>query len=212
MKYYPVYLDLRDRPCLIVGGGQVAERKTLSLLEAGANVTVISPSLTQKLQELSQSAKIIHLPKTFDDKDLTGALLVIAATDSREVNTSIGRLCKKRNILVNVVTPPDESSFIVPSVVERGELLIAVSTSGMSPALSKKIRQELEERYGPEYEVFLRKMSMLRNRLMNEVKDEGVRREILQALADSDVISLLKEGKIHDADHRLSEIVKLKPK
>ena len=195
-----------------VGGGQVAERKTLSLLEAGANVTVISPSLTQKLQELSQSGKIIHLPKTFDDKDLTGALLVIAATDSREVNTSIGRLCKKRNILVNVVTPPDESSFIVPSVVERGELLIAVSTSGMSPALSKKIREELEERYGPEYEVFLRKMSMLRNRLMNEVKDEGVRREILQALADSDVISLLKEGKIHDADHRLSEIVKLKPK
>ena len=212
MKYYPVYLDLRDRPCLIVGGGQVAERKTLSLLEAGANVTVISPSLTQKLQELSQSGKIIHLPKTFDDKDLTGALLVIAATDSREVNTSIGRLCKKRNILVNVVTPPDESSFIVPSVVERGELLIAVSTSGMSPALSKKIREELEERYGPEYEVFLRKMSMLRARLMNEVKDEGVRREILQALADSDVISLLKEGKIHDADHRLAEIVKLKPK
>jgi precorrin-2 dehydrogenase len=212
MKYYPVYLDLRDRPCLIVGGGQVAERKTLSLLEAGANVTVISPSLTQKLQELSQSGKIIHLPKTFDDKDLTGALLVIAATDSREVNTSIGRLCKKRNILVNVVTPPDESSFIVPSVVERGELLIAVSTSGMSPALSKKIRQELEERYGPEYEVFLRKMSMLRARLMNEVKDEGVRREILQALANSDVISLLKEGKIHDADHRLAEIVKSKPK
>ncbi|HEX9137260.1 MAG TPA: bifunctional precorrin-2 dehydrogenase/sirohydrochlorin ferrochelatase, partial [Nitrospirota bacterium] len=206
------YLDLRDRSCLVVGGGQVAERKTLTLLEAGANVRIISPSLTQKLQELSQSGKIIHLPKTVDDKDLTGALLVIAATDSLEVNAGIGRLCKKRNILVNVVTPPDESSFIVPSVVERGELLIAVSTSGLSPALSKKIRQELEERYGPEYEVFLRKMSMLRARLMDEVKDDGVRREILQALVDSDVISLLKEGKIHDADHRLAEIVKLKPK
>ncbi|HET6365000.1 MAG: bifunctional precorrin-2 dehydrogenase/sirohydrochlorin ferrochelatase [Nitrospirota bacterium] len=212
MKFYPIYLDLRDRSCLVVGGGQVAERKTLTLLEAGANVRIISPSLTQKLQELSQSGKIIHLPKTVDDKDLTGALLVIAATDSLEVNAGIGRLCKKRNILVNVVAPPDESSFIVPSVVERGELLIAVSTSGMSPALSKKIRQELEERYGPEYEVFLRKMSMLRARLMDEVKDDGVRREILQALVDSDVISLLKEGKIHDADHRLAEIVKLKPK
>lgn len=212
MKFYPIYLDLRDRSCLVVGGGQVAERKTLTLLEAGANVRIISPSLTQKLQELSQSGKIIHLPKTVDDKDLTGALLVIAATDSLEVNAGIGRLCKKRNILVNVVAPPDESSFIVPSVVERGELLIAVSTSGLSPALSKKIRQELEERYGPEYEVFLRKMSMLRARLMDEVKDDGVRREILQALVDSDVISLLKEGKIHDADHRLAEIVKLKPK
>jgi precorrin-2 dehydrogenase/sirohydrochlorin ferrochelatase len=212
MKYYPIYLDLRDRPCLIVGGGHVAERKTLSLLEAGANVTVISPSLTQKLQGLSQSGKITHLPKTFDDKDLTTALLVIAATDSREVNASIGRLCKKRNILVNVVTPPDESSFIVPSVVERGDLLIAVSTSGMSPALSKKIRQELEARYGPEYGVFLGKMSMLRARLMDEVMDDGARREILQALADSDVISLLKKGKTHEADHRVAEIIRLKPK
>ncbi|HTP03959.1 MAG TPA: bifunctional precorrin-2 dehydrogenase/sirohydrochlorin ferrochelatase [Nitrospirota bacterium] len=212
MKYYPIYLNLRDRPCLIVGGGHVAERKTLSLIEAGANVTVISPSLTQKLQELTQSGKIIHQQKTFDDRDLTDALLVIAATDSQEVNASIGRLCKKRNILVNVVTPPDESSFIVPSVVERGELLIAVSTSGISPALSKRIRQELEERYGLEYEVFLGKMSMLRARLMDEVRDEGVRREILKALADSDVISLLKEGKIHDADHRVAEIVRLKQK
>ena len=212
MKYYPIYLDLRDRPCLIVGGGHVSERKALSLLKAGANVTVISPSLTQKLQELSQSGKIIHLLKTFDDKDLTGAFLVIAATDSREVNTSIGSLCKKRNILVNVITSPGESSFIVPSVVERGELLIAVSTSGMSPALSKKIRQELEERYGPEYEAFLGRMSVLRARLIDEVKDDGVRREILQSLADSDVISLLKEGKIHDADHRIAEIVRLKQK
>jgi precorrin-2 dehydrogenase/sirohydrochlorin ferrochelatase len=210
MKYYPVYLNLRERPCVIAGGGQVAERKALSLLEAGAEVTVISPSLTHKLQELSQSGKIVHLPKTFDEKDLTGALLVIAATDSLEVNAGIGRVCRKRHILVNVVAPPDESTFIVPSVVERGELLIAVSTSGVSPALSKKIRRELEERYGPEYEVFLGKMSMFRARLMDEVKDEGARREILQALADSDVISLLKEGKTHEADHRIGEIARLK--
>jgi precorrin-2 dehydrogenase/sirohydrochlorin ferrochelatase len=212
MKYYPIYLNLRDRPCLIVGGGHVAERKTLSLIEAGANVTVISPSLTKKLQELAQSGKIIHQQKTFDDKDLTDALLVIAATDLQEVNANICALCKKRNILVNVVTSLDGSSFIVPSVVERGELLIAVSTSGVSPALSKKIRQELDERYGLEYEIFLGKMSMLRARLMDEVKDDGVRREILQTLADSDVMSLLKEGKIHDADQRIAEIVRLKQK
>jgi precorrin-2 dehydrogenase/sirohydrochlorin ferrochelatase len=182
------------------------------LLEAGAEVTVISPSLTHKLQELSQSGKIAHLPKTFDEKDLTGALLVIAATDSLEVNAGIGRLCRKRHMLVNVAAPPDESTFIVPSVVERGELLIAVSTSGVSPALSKKIRRELEEQYGPEYEVFLGKMSMLRGRLMDEVKDETVRREILQTLADSDVISLLKEGKTYEADHRIGEIARLKSK
>ena len=210
MKYYPVYLDLRERPCVVAGGGQVAERKALSLLEAGAEVRVISPSLTTKLQELSQAGKIAHLPKTFDEKDLADALLVIAATDSLEVNAGIGRLCRKRHILVNVVAPPDESTFIVPSVVERGDLLIAVSTSGVSPALSKKIRQEIEERYGREYEVFLRKMSVFRARLLDEIKDDATRREIFQAIADSDVISLLKEGRTHEADCRLEEIARLK--
>jgi len=212
MKYYPIYLDLRERPCMIVGGGQVAERKALSLLEAGAEVTVISPSLTHKLQEFSHSGKITHLPKTLDEQDLTGAFLVVAATDSGEVNAGIGRLCKKRHILVNVVTSPGEGTFIVPSLVERGALLIAVSTSGVSPALSKKIRQELEERYGTEYEAFLAKMSMLRARLMEEVEDERVRRKILQSLANSDVIGLLREGKTHEADHRVAEIARLKPK
>lgn len=210
MKYYPVYLDLRERPCVIIGGGQVAERKALSLLEAGAQVTVISPTLSTKLQELSQSGKITHLSETFNEKNLAGAHLVIAATDSLEVNAGVGRICRKKHILVNVVAPPDESTFIVPSVLERGELLIAVSTSGVSPALSKKIRGELEEQYGPEYGVFLGKMSMFRTRLMDEVKDEAKRRQILQALADSDVISLLKEGKTNEADYRIEEIARLK--
>jgi len=210
MKYYPAYLDLRERPCVIAGGGQVAERKALSLLEAGAEVRVISPSLTTKLRELSQSGKIAHLPKVFDEKDLAGAFLVIAATDSLEANAGIGRLCRKRHILVNVAAPPDESTFIVPSVVERGELLISVSTSGVSPALSKKIRREIEERYGHEYEVFLRKMSMIRARLLDEVKDEATRKKIFQAIADSDVIGLLKEGRTHEADCRIEEIARLK--
>jgi precorrin-2 dehydrogenase/sirohydrochlorin ferrochelatase len=210
MKYYPVYLDLRDRPCIIAGGGQVAERKALSLLDAGAEVRIISPSLTTKLQELSRSGKIAHIPKTFDEKDIEEALLVIAATDSLEVNAGIGRLCRKRHILVNVAAPPDESTFIVPSIVDRGDLLIAVSTSGVSPALSKRIRKDLEEQYGPEYKVFLQKISLFRTRLLNEVKDEATRREVLQALADSNVISLLKEGRTHEADCRMEEIVRFK--
>jgi len=212
MKYYPVYLDLRERPCIIVGGGQVAERKALSLLEAGAGVTVISPSLTAKLQELSQSGRITHLPRTFEEDDLASAFLVIAATDSVDVNAGIGRLCRKKHMLVNVTAPPGEGTYIVPSVVERGKLQIAVSTSGVSPALSKKIRHELETRYGPEYEVFLEKMSILRARLRDEVKNEAARREILQVLAESDVISLLKEGKTPEADLRIRELSRLKTK
>ncbi len=130
MRYYPVYLDLRERPCLIVGGGPVAERKALTLLEAGAEVTVVSPTLSRKLQDLSLSGKITHRAKKFEDKDISGEFLVIAATDSPQLNSAIGKTCGKMKVLVNVTAPPEESSFIVPSVVDRGDLLIAISTSG----------------------------------------------------------------------------------
>jgi precorrin-2 dehydrogenase/sirohydrochlorin ferrochelatase len=212
MKFYPAYLDLRDRPCLVVGGGPVAERKALSLLEAGANVTVVSLSLTPKLRELADSGKITHFPKKFEDKDLSSEFLVVAATDSPDVNRQAAQACKKRHILVNVAVPPEESTFIVPSMVERGELLIAVSTSGTSPALSKKIRQELEERYGPEYGLFLDKVSGIRKRVMEENADEQKRRRIFQAIVDSDAIELLRQGKAHEAEVRMIELAGLKHK
>ena len=98
MKYYPIYLDLRERPCVVIGGGRVAERKALSLLGAGADVTVISPSLTPKLRELAASGKVLHLQKALEEKDLAGAFLVIAATDSLEVNSAAGRLCRSASV------------------------------------------------------------------------------------------------------------------
>jgi precorrin-2 dehydrogenase/sirohydrochlorin ferrochelatase len=212
MKYYPVFLDLRERSCVVVGGGRVAERKALSLLEAGANVTVVSPSLTHKLQELSSSGKITHLAKTFEEEDIAGASIVIAATGLPEVNSGIGRLCRKKQILVNVIAPPGESSFIVPSVVDRGALLIAISTSGESPALSKRIRMELEKTFGPEYDLFLQRMSLLRSRLMGQIEDEAERGRVFQAVANSDVLDLLRQGKLHEADHRIVELSGLKKK
>ncbi len=210
MKFYPAYLDLRDRPCLVVGGGTVAERKALALLNAGARVTIVSPDLSSKLKELSRSGKLSHLQKTFDEQDLSGACIVIAATGSPEVNRRVARACKNRNILVNVAAPPEESSFIVPSVVERGELLIAVSTSGASPALSKKIRRELESRYGDEYGLFLRAFAAVRKRILEEVADERTRRTVFQAIVDSDVIEMLRQGKTHEAEARMIEIAGLR--
>ncbi len=210
MTYYPVYLDLRDRPCLVIGGGGVAERKTLSLLEAGAGVTIISPTLTQTLQKLSDSNKITHRQKSFEENDLSGRFLVIAATDSPQVNIAAARSCKKNHILVNVVVPPEESSFIVPSVVKQGELAIAVSTGGASPALAKKIRQELESKYGPEYAFFLDQLGAIRKRVLEEVGDEGKRSAIFQEIVDSEVIDLLKQGKKNEAELRMKEIAGLK--
>lgn len=210
MRYYPAYLDLRDRACIVIGGGAVAERKALSLLEAGADVTIISPSLTPKLRELSDSGKINHLPRKFNEQDLSGAYLVIAATDSPEENIRAADVCKKRHVLVNSVTPPEVGNFIVPSMVDRGDLLIAVSTSGASPALSRKIRKELEERYGPEYEQFLARMDTVRQRVLDEVSDEDARRKIFEKIVDSDVIELLRQGEVHDAEHRMAELAGLK--
>lgn len=206
MKYYPVYLDLRGRPCLVIGGGTVAERKVQSLLEAGAVVTVVSPTLTSKLLDLSRSGTITHRPKKIEENDLSRAFLVIAATNSPGVNTFAAQACKKKNILVNVVVPPVESSFIVPSVVERGDLLIAVSTSGASPALARKIRLELEANYGTEYALFLETLADIREQVLEKVPDEQKRKMIFQAIADSDVIDLLKQGRIDDANQRLTEI------
>jgi precorrin-2 dehydrogenase/sirohydrochlorin ferrochelatase len=175
---------------MVIGGGSVAERKTLALLEAGAQVTIISPALTPKLHEFSDTGKITHLKKQYEEDDLSGQFLVIAATPSVEVNTLVARACRKRHTLVNVAVPPEESSFIVPSVVERGDLMIAISTSGASPALAKKIRQDIEQRYGKEYGLFLDKMSAIRNRVLEEVPDGQKRHAVFQAIVDSDVIDL----------------------
>jgi len=208
MKYYPVNLDLRGRRCVVAGGGPVAERKTLSLLEAGAEVTVVSPSLTPKLADLAASGKVLQIPALFQETHLAGALLVIAATNDLTVNSAIAQFCRKKGILVNVAAPPEESSFIVPSVVERGDLVIAVSTSGASPALSRSIRRELEKQYGPEYELLLTRLAAVRKHLHDEVGSETVRRQVLEAIIGSGVLDLLRKGKLHEADHLIGELLK----
>jgi precorrin-2 dehydrogenase/sirohydrochlorin ferrochelatase len=208
MKYYPAFLDLRERPCVVVGGGQVAERKAVALFDAGADLTVVSPELTPHLRELALKGKITHHPKNVDEGDLAGAYLVIAATNDALVNESVARTCRKAGILVNVATAPDEGTFIVPSVVERGDLLIAISTCGDSPALARRVREELEQTYGPEYGVFLEKMTLLRRRLLQEVPNEEDRRKVFQALVDADILYLLRAGQVHEADQRILEVVK----
>jgi precorrin-2 dehydrogenase/sirohydrochlorin ferrochelatase len=208
VKYYPAFLDLRERPCLVAGGGAVAERKAIALFDAGADLTIVSTSLTPRLENLAHRNKILYRPKTYSDDDLAGMFLAVAATNDPAVNVAIGRACRQRGILVNVVTAPEESSFIVPSLVERGDLLIAVSTCGSSPALSRRVRENLEKDYGPEYGLFLEKMALLRRRLLREVPDDSVRRKVFQAVVDSDVLYLLKAGAGHEADLRIEEILK----
>ncbi len=206
MKYYPILLDLKGRSVVVVGGGSVAERKVLSLIECSADITVISPDATPVLKELSRQKRIRLLKRDFTTDDLNGALMVIAATSNRKVNTAVSYEAKKRGILVNVVDVPEECSFIVPSVVQRGDLLIAISTSGKSPAMAKKIRMELESLYGKEYELFLSMMGEIRARAMKDIKNESKRQGLFSSLVSSDILKLLKEGKVKEAEEEAERI------
>ena len=141
MKYYPVFLDLKDRPVLVVGAGKVALRKTRGLLEAGARVTVIAPEWEPEFEELS--VRLIR--RRFRASDLAGAFLVFAATDDRLTNHRIGIAAKGRGLFANIADSAEECGFITPARVNRGEVQIAISTGGESPRLSAELRKKLEE-------------------------------------------------------------------
>ncbi|MEZ5476909.1 MAG: siroheme synthase CysG [Thiolinea sp.] len=146
MEHYPVFLNLKNRPCLVVGGGKVAERKVETLLQAGARVTVVAPAQTPDLAAIMarHPQQADYQARTFQPQDLDGRLLVIAATDQRTVNQQVAELAQQQNILVNVVDDPEACSFIVPSIVDRSPVCIAVSTGGASPVLARQLRMKLE--------------------------------------------------------------------
>ncbi len=144
MKHYPIFLNLKEQPCIVIGGGSVANRKVDSLLTSGAIVTVVSPRLTAELSQKQHDNIIQVIPREFNNSDLDNAFLVIAATDNAEVNAQIGHLARQNNTLVNVADNPQLSSFIVPSVLDRSPLTIAVSTGGASPVLARQLRMKLE--------------------------------------------------------------------
>lgn len=149
-SYYPVNLDVSDKKCLVVGGGTVAERKVSTLLEFGARVVVVAPLITARLKQLTRSRKIVARLKKYSSADLRQAVLVIGATSDRALNKKIAKDAIKKNILVNIVDDPELCSFIVPSKIKRGALVVSISTSGQAPALAKALRIKLEKIITPE--------------------------------------------------------------
>ena len=189
MDYYPVFLNLNGKKAVVVGGGRVAERKVLSLLSAGADITVISPSLTGRLKRALSGGRIRHLARVYRKNDLKGAFLVIAATDSPETNR---RVSVDAPSLVNVVDVPAECNFITPSVVRRGPLLLAISTSGTSPALAKTLREELQKSYGPELSEYLKFLKGIRTKAMTAIPQKDKREDFLKGLASEEILALLR--------------------
>jgi precorrin-2 dehydrogenase/sirohydrochlorin ferrochelatase len=201
-KFYPIYLDVKDKKCVIVGGGEVAYRKVCSLKEAGAEVVVVSP---ETCPEIAVKKGIALIKKDYDESILDGALLVIAATDNEAVNKKVALDARKRNIIVNVVDHPELCSFIVPSTINRGDLCISISTGGASPAVTKSIREELEVVFGPEYEEYLNLLTKMRSIAMLDIKDSAKRRKVLQRLAEKDILDIVKNKGVTEAETRIRE-------
>ena len=207
MKYFPAFLNLQGKLCVVVGGGRVAERKVRSLLKAGALVKVIGPVLTKSLFRLKVNKKIIHRPRSFASGDLRGAFLSIAATDDRATNERIFRQSLKLKIPVNIVDDPAHSSFIVPSLVEQGELLLAISTSGQSPALAKVLRQKLQKEIGPEYSFLLKLLGAVRKKILSVGWGQKRNQEIFRKLVQEDLLSLIRKNDRRGLENRLRRIL-----
>lgn len=191
MPYYPIFLELKGSPCLVIGGGEVAYQKAKALVKCGAEVRVVSPELGAGLKRLAQQGRIRWRRGRFTARDLAGVQLVVAATDDQPVNELAAAEARRRGLWVNVVDQPSLCSFIVSSVVRRGRLCLAISTGGASPALSKWIRKDLQARYGPEFRRLVGAMARIRGRVIQKVPG-GARRKRLFERALKTTLDVLR--------------------
>ncbi len=191
--YYPIFLKVGGKKCVVVGGGEIALRKVKMLLDHGASVEVISPDLCPELNRLAETGEIAVQRKLYQLGDLQGAFIVIATTDDHNINLAVVKEANKTGVLVNVVDDPGNSDFIVPSCLRRGDVTVAISTSGRSPALARKIRSRLEKDLEKEYAA----LALLVDEVRVEVKSQGIKisgDDWQQALDLDLMIDLLKKG------------------
>jgi len=201
MRYYPVFLDIAGKAVVVIGGGQVALRKVEGLLDAGTQVTVVSPALHPDLETLVAAGRVRHIAREYSPGDLEGYLLAFVGTDDRSVNAAVAREGKQRGVWVNAVDDPANCDFIMPGIVRRGDIILAVSTSGGSPAMARKLREDLEQFLTPEYALMLDLVAQVRR----ELCDRGVKVEpdVWNAALDAEVKRLLSQGHIDEAKRRL---------
>jgi len=201
LKYYPVFLDIRDKKCIIIGGGEVAARKAERLLDCGAKVFVISPRLAPELAELKEKKLISHIAFEYSGNLIDGAALIIGATDNEKTNALISQDARVKGIPVNIVDDPQKCDFILPALAQRGDLTIAIGTAGKSPALARHLREELEVVYGSEYEIFLNILGKLREKME---KNAGVGKDWFDSLMAAGILDLIKNKDIK----KVKEIIK----
>ena len=205
MKLFPIFADLTDRLVLVVGGGAVAERKTLALLEASANVVVGAPALTPALAALVSEGRVRHLPGTFNPDWLQDVWLVVAATDDRTVNAAVSQAAEARRIFSNVVDDPELSSFQVPSIVDRSPVIVAISSSGVAPVLARRIRERIESLFDHTLGQLAGLAAVYRKRIRASHPDLGARRRFYDWLLDGPVAGFLRQQQPAQAEAALAD-------
>jgi precorrin-2 dehydrogenase/sirohydrochlorin ferrochelatase len=207
MQYHPVYLDLRGRPCVVIGGGEGAARKVESLLAAGARVTVVSPELTAALAALAETHEIMHHLRPYRHGDLAGAAVAYAATGDDAVHAEVAAEAAVAGVWLNVVDRAHLSSFIAPAVATRGPVSVAISTGGASPALARHLREKVEEAIGPEYGLAATILGKLRPLVQEAHAEQGARRAVFASLIASPLLADLRARDAHAVDALLEKHV-----
>lgn len=190
MPLLPIFLKLAGRRCLVVGAGNVAQEKILSLLHAEADLTVVSPEALQEIRGNAQAGRLRWEQRVFASEDLNGMFLVITATSSPEVNRQVYLLAAERNILCNSVDDPPNCDFYFPSLVERGDLQIAISTAGESPALAQRLRREIDALLAPDLGAWLGQLGKLRRNILQRYVPGDSRKMLLHELASRSLCEL----------------------
>jgi precorrin-2 dehydrogenase len=201
--YYPIFLEMKDRRCVVIGGGAVAERKVEGLVAVGANVTVISPGITDGLKELLKQGAIRHVAREYRTGDRAGYDLVFVATDNSEINAAVSSESRSLRIWVNSTDDPDHCDFILPAVIRRGDLAVAVSTGGVSPAVTRAIREELDEYFSADYARFVQIAGEVRKELRERSVSLGA--SAWNRALQGEFRRLIKEGKSVQAKELLLE-------
>ena len=193
MRYYPVNLDIRHRPCLVVGGGRVATRKVTTLLDCGAEVTVVSPRVTDQLKQLIDEQKVRFFQRSYAAKDLRNVFLVIGATDDATLNQRIHRDAETQGRLCNIADQPHLCNFILPAVISQGDLTVTISTAGKSPAFAKYLRRRLQDQFGREYADFLTLMGAVRAKLLQTEHAPEAHKPLFEQLIGRGLLDKIRE-------------------
>jgi precorrin-2 dehydrogenase / sirohydrochlorin ferrochelatase len=193
--YYPIYIDIEDRDVVIIGGGNVCARKAETMMKYGANVTIVSPELTDEIEEWAREGKLELKRKRYQEGDLDGAVLVIASTDDQTVNEQVAADCRRRKIPVNVVDVTPLCEFIVPAIIESGSIQIAVSTGGKSPAIARTLKEDLQRAIGPEYSEVNEVLASLREGAKAALPTDLDRKHFFDGIIARGVLEMLREGR-----------------